>query len=680
MLLVASINLYAQDRVSDPALPAAASADASPSAQQEADSSKEDRQADEARQDDDKPKTNPGQLDLDKAFELKISAASTRDLDKIADLCESAVDKGLDAESEEQARELWASALYDHAKQLDRRIAPQGQLSTRWRWLRAQAISRLEKAIELRPDKVDALILLSRLHSLPAGDREAAVAAIEKAIAQIDDDKPKLSEALYIRALLAEDDATRIADLSQAVKIDPGNLDALMQRAMDLMGEDKTDEAMQDFQRLLKGEKGSIDRHVVISQALRSRGLFPEAIKILDMAVAIEPENDDLFVLRGQSYLGTENDELALKDLDKALDLNRQNVDALSLRARVHVTREDFDKAPQDANELIQQMPDNANGLGLRSLIYRAQRKLDKAIEDVESLVEMEPDNLDFKFDLALLLNANEEPSRALPIFDQVLRLSRESAHSQILRSRGDAYLSLGKHEQAIDDYELALDLLAEADESGQADESNEKGELSEGDKELKSGILNNLSWVLATSPDEQTRDGKRSIKLATEAAELTDYKAAFILSTLASGYAEIGDFETARQWASKAVELAEDDEQRVGLQEELDSYKKNEPWRELENVEEKKKEKDPQATEEKSHQAENDGEGSKPMPSKSDEADDGSSSARDSQSPSADDSSDKPTPDQDDDGPPTLSVKSSPVFETNLACWVRSDQPLRLR
>ncbi len=444
-----------------------------------------------------------------------------------------------------------------------------------------------------------------------------------------------------------------------------------MQRAMYLMGEDKTDEAMQDFQKLLAVENENTDRHVVISQALRSRGLFAEAIKILDMAVEVEPENDDLFVLRGQSYLGTENDELAIKDLDKALELDRQNIDALSLRARVHVTREDFEKALQDANELIQQMPDNANGLGLRSLIYRAQRKLDKAIEDVESLVEMEPDNLDFKFDLALLLNANEEPSRALPIFDQVLRLSRESAHSQILRSRGDAYLSLGKHEQAIDDYELALDLLAEAAESSQADESSEEGELSEGDKELKSGILNNLSWVLATSPDDQVRDGKRSIKLATEAAELTDYKAAFILSTLASGYAETGDFETARQWASKAVELAEDDEQRVGLLEELESYKKNEPWRELENVEEQKKQKDPQAAEEESDQSEDDGEGNKPMPSTSDETDDGSASDPDSQSPSTDDSSDKPTPDRDDDGLLTLSVKSSPVFETNLACRV---------
>ena len=68
-----------------------------------------------------------------------------------------------------------------------------------------------------------------------------------------------------------------------------------------------------------------------------------------------------------------------------------------------------------------------------------------------------------------------------------------------------------------------------------------------------ESGLLNNLAWVLATSPNDKVRDGKRSIELATKACELTEYKEAHILSTLASGYAEEGDFETAKKWSAKA-------------------------------------------------------------------------------------------------------------------------------
>ncbi len=88
---------------------------------------------------------------------------------------------------------------------------------------------------------------------------------------------------------------------------------------------------------------------------------------------------------------------------------------------------------------------------------------------------------------------------------------------------------------------------------------------------------------VLSTSPKDSVRNGKRSLELALKACELTEYKAAHILSTLASAYAETGDFEKARQWSGKAVELgtAEDNEQLDQLKKELESYKENKPWRE---------------------------------------------------------------------------------------------------
>ena len=96
---------------------------------------------------------------------------------------------------------------------------------------------------------------------------------------------------------------------------------------------------------------------------------------------------------------------------------------------------------------------------------------------------------------------------------------------------------------------------------------------------------------MLATSPDESVRDGERAIELATKAAELTDFEMPHILSTLASGYAEVGNFEKAREWAKKAFEMSESEEQREGLKNEWDSYKAEKPWREdqLEELEEKR-------------------------------------------------------------------------------------------
>ncbi|MCD4727262.1 MAG: tetratricopeptide repeat protein, partial [Pirellulales bacterium] len=128
----------------------------------------------------------------------------------------------------------------------------------------------------------------------------------------------------------------------------------------------------------------------------------------------------------------------------------------------------------------------------------------------------------------------------------------------QALRGRGDAYLKLGKHAEANEDYEKSREL-----------------------EPKDAGILNSLAWVLATSPGAKLRDGKRAIRMATDACEATDYKLAHILSTLAAAYAETGDFDSAVKWSTKAVEL-DDNEHGDAIKKELDSYKAKKPWREL--------------------------------------------------------------------------------------------------
>jgi DNA phosphorothioation-dependent restriction protein DptG len=75
----------------------------------------------------------------------------------------------------------------------------------------------------------------------------------------------------------------------------------------------------------------------------------------------------------------------------------------------------------------------------------------------------------------------------------------------------------------------------------------------------------------------------------------VTKYEAPHILSTLAAGYAEAGDWETAIKWSSKAVELSEKADKTVEdvseqLKKELESYKAKKPWREKQNTEENKK------------------------------------------------------------------------------------------
>jgi hypothetical protein len=69
--------------------------------------------------------------------------------------------------------------------------------------------------------------------------------------------------------------------------------------------------------------------------------------------------------------------------------------------------------------------------------------------------------------------------------------------------------------------------------------------------------VLNNLAWVLASSDDPDIRNGPEAVGLAEHACELTQYRTAVFVGTLAAAYAEAGRFEDAIRTAEKASELA---------------------------------------------------------------------------------------------------------------------------
>jgi tetratricopeptide (TPR) repeat protein len=149
--------------------------------------------------------------------------------------------------------------------------------------------------------------------------------------------------------------------------------------------------------------------------------------------------------------------------------------------------------------------------------------------------------------------------------------LKADAKDWQSLRLRGDILLSLGRHIDAIADYESAIDNIPS-------------------DEDDVPGIMNNLSWVLSTSPEDNVRNGKRALELALKACELTQYAKPHILSTLAAAYAELQQFDKAIEWSEKAVELGrkEENEQVEQLEQELKGYRENKPWREKKEVEDK--------------------------------------------------------------------------------------------
>ncbi|MCH8921938.1 MAG: ASPIC/UnbV domain-containing protein [Planctomycetes bacterium] len=94
---------------------------------------------------------------------------------------------------------------------------------------------------------------------------------------------------------------------------------------------------------------------------------------------------------------------------------------------------------------------------------------------------------------------------------------------------------------------------------------------------------LNNLAWLLATSPDKQVREGQQALRLAQRAASLTKRREATVLATLAAAYAEAGRFPQATATANEALALTRKVRNKVlesSLLQQLESYAADRPFR----------------------------------------------------------------------------------------------------
>jgi tetratricopeptide (TPR) repeat protein len=69
------------------------------------------------------------------------------------------------------------------------------------------------------------------------------------------------------------------------------------------------------------------------------------------------------------------------------------------------------------------------------------------------------------------------------------------------------------------------------------------------------------LGWLLATCPSDVIRDGERALEYATKACEMTNWKIAKYVDTLAAAYGEQGNFGTAFKWQKTAIALLPEEE-----------------------------------------------------------------------------------------------------------------------
>ncbi|MGD9127734.1 MAG: tetratricopeptide repeat protein [Planctomycetia bacterium] len=503
---------------------------------------------------------NPGIDMFDRAMATRLNAERLADLGAVASYCEKAIELGLDEFNTNIAKALLATTLTQRAQFTAKAAMQPGQGRANWLALRKMALRDLEKAIRYLPKYPKALMLLAELNLLPGGDRKEASKALDRILSIEGLEPDQYQDAFILRANLEEDLPRKRAFLDKALTVNPNNFDALRLRGLTLTALGKLKEAKVDFQRALEIEPTSPETCEALATILVDLGENKEAEKVLKKLVQLAPNSIAPLTIRAQLNAQKKDYPAALDDLNHALELEPNDTGILIMRAFLYHEMKLPKRAMADVEKVLKIRPQFDRARRFRIALLAEEGDLDQTLKELQKLYEAHPDNSEITLELAILHAMKKNVAESLKYYNKVLDKNKKNVEA--LEGRASIYLGMGKHAEAITDFDKANQLAPN-----------------------KSEILNNLAWVLATSPKDKLRNGKRAIKLATKACELTEYKKPHILSTLAAAYAETGNFKKAIQFSTKAVELSEELEDakiQEALQKELRSYQEKKPWREF--------------------------------------------------------------------------------------------------
>jgi tetratricopeptide (TPR) repeat protein len=281
---------------------------------------------------------------------------------------------------------------------------------------------------------------------------------------------------------------------------------------------------------------------------------YGRAISDFDKVIKLDPTFASAYVVRGEIRLMKRDFDRAIADYDLALRLDRQS-GAYRGRGFAWLGKKKLAQAIDDFNEAIRIEPEDPRSYYGRGYAWSAKKEYEKARIDFDDAIR-----LDALFSSAYVgrghaWNSQKEYDKAIADFDDAVRLEPKGASA--FTGRGYAWSQKNNYEKALVDYEMAIQLDPE-----------------------DAGALNGRAWLWSTSPDAKFRDGNRACESARKACELTEWKDAMVIDTLAAASAETGDFDSAVKWQTRALEILTDEKDRDEFRARLVLYQQKKPYR----------------------------------------------------------------------------------------------------
>lgn len=215
-----------------------------------------------------------------------------------------------------------------------------------------------------------------------------------KNVIQIDN---KQADAFYYLALIDEKTQNwrgMFANLSQVVKLDPGNKEARLKLGRLLLLSGQEGEALEQVEAVLKVSTDDADALALKGAILLKQGHLDEAMQLADSVLQQHPEQVDAISLKALIYQKRDNYPAALATLEDALAVKPDDLSLNLMKLQLHLGANNSAAVEQDYLDLIKRFPDNLEFSYALAKNYADKGQDDKALLTLREVIESYPDNL----------------------------------------------------------------------------------------------------------------------------------------------------------------------------------------------------------------------------------------------------------------------------------------------